>query len=110
RGPALGSLPATVVGSGFPGLPVGPSRPIGGGTLGGESGGCDATLVWTVQGRRPVIFSIFGKREKARRREADTTTQRGNPSTATAATTAVNQREIARRTAEKIDLIESQMD
>ncbi len=57
-----------------------------------------------------MIFSIFGKREKARRREADTTTQRGNPSTATAATTAVNQREIARRTAEKIDLIESQMD
>lgn len=57
-----------------------------------------------------MIFSIFGKREKARRREADTTTQRGSPTTATAATTAVNQREIARRTAEKIDLIESQMD
>ncbi len=63
-----------------------------------------------------MIFSIFGKREKAtaRRRENDTAAQRNgpstNPTTTTASTTPVNQREIARRTAEKIDLIESQMD
>ena len=59
-----------------------------------------------------MIFSIFGKREKAgaRRRDSDTATQRGGPTTTTASTTAINQREIARRTAEKIDLIESQMD
>ena len=63
-----------------------------------------------------MIFSIFGKREKAaaRRRDSDTAAHRNgpstNPSTATASTTAINQREIARRTAEKIDLIESQMD
>ena len=58
-----------------------------------------------------MIFSIFGKREKAaRRRDGETATQRGGPTTSTASTTAVNQREIARRTAEKIDLIESQMD
>ena len=62
-----------------------------------------------------MIFSIFGKRERtARRRESDTAAQRNgpntNPTTTTASTTAINQREIARRTAEKIDLIESQMD
>ncbi len=63
-----------------------------------------------------MIFSIFGKREKAtaRRRDSDIAAHRNgpstNPTTATASTTAINQREIARRTAEKIDLIESQMD
>lgn len=60
-----------------------------------------------------MIFSIFGKKEKAtlRRRDSDpATTLRGGPATSTATTTAINQREIARRTAEKIDLIESQMD
>ena len=63
-----------------------------------------------------MIFSIFGKREKAvaRRRDGDLAAHRNgpssNPTTATASTTAINQREIARRTAEKIDLIESQMD
>ena len=59
-----------------------------------------------------MIFSIFGKKERggARRKDSDTATQRGGPTTTTASTTAINQREIARRTAEKIDLIESQMD
>jgi anti-anti-sigma regulatory factor len=63
-----------------------------------------------------VIFSIFGRKEKApaRRRDGDPPTQRGGPVTGsdsiTASTTVVDQREIARRTAEKIDLIESQMD
>jgi anti-anti-sigma regulatory factor len=63
-----------------------------------------------------VIFSIFGKKEKAgtRRRDGDTAIQRNGPATgphtSTASTTSVSQREIARRTAEKIDLIESQMD
>ena len=58
-----------------------------------------------------MIFSFFGKKEKrtVRRSDADTATQRTGPAT-TASTTALNQREIARRTAEKIDEIESQMD
>ncbi len=58
-----------------------------------------------------MIFSFFGKKEKrtVRRSDADTATQRNGPAT-TASTTALNQREIARRTAAKIDEIESQMD
>lgn len=54
-----------------------------------------------------MIFSIFGsKKEKAaRRKDADTTTRHGPATSPT-----VNQREIARQTAKKIDEIESQMD
>ena len=63
-----------------------------------------------------MIFSIFGKREKAARGARRAIPRRSaavpatDPTTTTASTTAINQREIARRTAEKIDLIESQMD
>jgi len=62
-----------------------------------------------------VIFSIFGRKESAaRRRDSNSPKKRadsvGGPVTSTPATTLFDQREIARRTAEKIDLIESQMD
>ncbi|MGE3924052.1 MAG: hypothetical protein AB7G13_14080, partial [Lautropia sp.] len=57
-----------------------------------------------------MFFGLFGKKEKPalRRREPDTAVQGHGPSTA--ATSAQSQREIARRTAAKIDEIESQMD
>ena len=59
-----------------------------------------------------MFFSIFGRRKegKAKRRssrDGDPTTVQ---STTTGPTTTISQREIARRTAEKIDEIESQMD
>ena len=61
-----------------------------------------------------MIFSLFGKRKEAREQRARSRASRdGEPTTTqatTAATNTVSQREIARRTAAKIDEIESQMD
>ena len=61
-----------------------------------------------------MIFSLFGKRKDARDSRARGRGSRdGEPTTTqstTAATNTVNQREIARRTAAKIDEIESQME
>ena len=61
-----------------------------------------------------MIFSLFGKRKEARDQRARGRGSRdGEPTTTqstTAATNTVSQREIARRTAAKIDEIESQMD
>lgn len=61
-----------------------------------------------------MIFSLFGKRKEARdSRVKGRGSRDGEPTTTqstTAATNSVSQREIARRTAAKIDEIESQMD
>ena len=61
-----------------------------------------------------MIFSLFGKRKDARdQRGRGRASRDGEPTTTqstTASTNTVNQREIARRTAAKIDEIESQMD
>jgi anti-anti-sigma regulatory factor len=60
-----------------------------------------------------VIFSLFGKRKEGREARGKVRAPReGEPTTTqstTAATTTISQREIARRTAQKIDEIESQM-
>ncbi len=60
-----------------------------------------------------MIFSLFGKRKEGREARGKSRAMRdGEPTTTqstTAATTTISQREIARRTAQKIDEIESQM-
>lgn len=61
-----------------------------------------------------MIFSLFGKRKEAREARARGRASRDGEPTSTQSTTAqtntISQREIARRTAAKIDEIESQMD